>query len=456
MTRAELRILSGPHLGAALELPEGVYLVGSADEADLILAADDTVAGRHLELTVRAGPTVSARPLEGEAALAGRPLPPEGGLIPPGEALSLGFTALAWRPKGESWGAITLAPLEFAGLARADADEKEEAPASAPAAEAGLDEPPAEAASDRPAEEPAAGCWTLWLGLAILVLLLGGLLLGGLGEGLDQTSAAERLNALFAQNGVEGVRAEPGPEALVIRGQAADDGEMALIARLAAAQPYRVRLEVRILADRLRAVRETMNNRGFFPEVGVLPDGRLRLAVYMRDAQVEDQVFEDLEKDIKGLAEAERRVVHAPEIAPALTRELRLAGLDRVAPVFLEGRVRLPFQPTAEERRRLNLALEKVRQAAGAPLAVQLASAAVLEASSETGTPASSAAPTESRLEVMSVNLGPLPFITLRDGQKFFIGGVLPGGAALAGIAADHLELTLGDKTTIHPLEDQP
>jgi len=459
MTGVELRVLSGPHLGAALELPEGLYLVGSADEADLILAGDDTLAGRHLELTVRPGPEVAVRPLEGEAALAGRPLPPEGGLWAPGEALSLGFTALAWRPKGESWGTITLAPLEFAGLVRPEQPEAVEEK-EADSADTGPPGPPAEEpAADGPWSRwgKSGGGWGLWLGLALLVLLLGGLLLGDWSESRNLAAAVERLNALFTQNGVAGARAEAGEDALVIRGLAVDDGEMDLIARLAAAQPFKVRLEVRILADRLRAVRETMNNRGFFPEVRLLPDGRLRLAVYMKDAQVEDRAFEDLERDLQGLAEAERRVVHAPEIQPTLARELQLAGLGRVAPVFMDGRVSLPFQPSAEERRRLNQALEKVREAIGAPLAVQLASeggerplGAVLE-----GAPPDPAG-AEDRLEIMSVNLGPLPFITLRDGQKYFVGGVLPNGATLAGIAADRLELAVGDEITVHPLEEQP
>jgi type III secretion system YscD/HrpQ family protein len=289
--------------------------------------------------------------------------------------------------------------------------------------------------------------------VVILLLLLGLLTLGQWGEGLTRRDAAEKLNAHLAREGLAGVRAELAEGTLILKGLAADDRELARIAGLAAAQPYPVKMEVRVLDDRLRAVRETMNSKGFFPEVGLDREGRLEIAVYMKDALVEDRAFYMLDDDLRGLAQAVRRVVHARELRPVLERELRRIGLERVKPDYQDGLVKLPLTPDPEERRRLGEALENVRQELGAPLVFQMADGRTERAATALAPELSPAEDSGlDNLAVMSVTQGPLPFITLSDGQKFFIGAVLPNGATLVGLGDGKLEMALGDTIIIQTL----
>jgi hypothetical protein len=107
----ELRVLSGPSLGAVIELGPGTYVIGSDGGCDLVLAADASVAGRHLELRVRevgGVPDVWARPPEGGIVINGVETAQEGAALPKKAVLGAGFTALAWQVPGESWGKITL------------------------------------------------------------------------------------------------------------------------------------------------------------------------------------------------------------------------------------------------------------------------------------------------------------------------------------------------------------
>ena len=46
-----LRIFSGLHIGAEIELIEGIYVIGTDDSCDLILN-DSTLKGRHAALRV--------------------------------------------------------------------------------------------------------------------------------------------------------------------------------------------------------------------------------------------------------------------------------------------------------------------------------------------------------------------------------------------------------------------
>jgi hypothetical protein len=121
----EWRVVAGPNLGAALALGPGRWVVGSGDEADVILA-DDSLPPAHLELDVSADGdgALAARavPLEGAARLDGEPVPKEGLPVGPGQALALGLTALAYRESGADWAGMELVPLAYArALALAEA-----------------------------------------------------------------------------------------------------------------------------------------------------------------------------------------------------------------------------------------------------------------------------------------------------------------------------------------------
>ncbi len=50
-------------------------------------------------------------------------------------------------------------------------------------------------------------------------------------------------------------------------------------------------------------------------------------------------------------------------------------------------------------------------------------------------------------LSIVSITLKPIPFVSMKDGQKFFTGGKLPGGYVIKSIATDHLVLERQGKT---------
>ena len=147
-TLAELRILSGPAAGASMELGAGEYRLGSAEDNDIVLLADKSLAAQHLRLIVRENPAleggvdVQAIPLA-RATMGGGELPQTGVNLPAGELLALGLTALAWRPPEALWPPLTLVPLEFAQ--RLLGERQDTAPAANPP-------PDAPSSPDRPDE----------------------------------------------------------------------------------------------------------------------------------------------------------------------------------------------------------------------------------------------------------------------------------------------------------------
>ncbi|MDR0441294.1 MAG: type III secretion system inner membrane ring subunit SctD [Candidatus Accumulibacter sp.] len=538
----ELRILSGPSLGAAIELAGGVYTVGADDACDLVLAADSSVAGRHLELRIQMlsegqPPEVFARPLEGEIAINGTAVPDSGAPLGNGEVLGLGFTALAWQPIGGAWGRITLAPLEFARLVSSRAAEENPETENAESAESaqektkGTEEarsaeatPPSsappetvESGAGRESGPPPvprrgslfrAGVTMLVSAALIFALILAWLALSReipdlpppmdaaarqlqevLGKGIpglppSPDAAARQLREALETEGFRGIRVKTGvSRALVLRGTVENDRELRRMLKLAADLPFRVHVgEVRVGSDLLRVTRETLNAHGFFPEVRYRDAGDdLDLALYLKDRMVETGMMASLAPDLPKLDAASRKVAYARDVEPVLLRELSRLGLEGKDAVYLAGKVILPFRLDFKARRELDAALAAVRESLGVPVFFQVTEtmdalpgqktivlpaerpddaapmAADGPAGGENAADKVPAAPVGlGGLEVMSVTVGEIPFVTMRDQQKFFPGAVLPGGAVLVSIHADHLVLQDGGETITYPLKEKP
>jgi type III secretion protein D len=509
VARVELRMLSGAAVGAALELGEGEYLIGSDAECDVALAAENSLAGKHARLEVRAAKdklSVWVHPQGGVARLNGLDLPAEGAELPAGEVLSLGFVAMAWRRAGEVWDAVSFVPLEYARAVLG-----QEAPVPAPGEEAkGADVPlPADAEAEEAADaekveaKTEAGAkarrhpvWTAlrWFSWAVAILLLSSVATWLARDYLEEPSitvTVGELNARLRAAGFGAVRASANdasdPGAITLSGVVDNDERLRGVLRLAAELPLRTRVEVRVAEDVLRMVRETLNTHGFFPAVRYVDadrsDGRLALTLYLKDGFVEARMLA-LSQDAPRLVNAERRVIDAKTLSPVLSRELQAIGLADDQVEYLPGSVALPYRLTAAQQSALDAALNRVRKSLDAPVMFEMrgsrppavTASATASASDSAGGAADgglpggdAAAPSSATagaaagspgdpwggLRVSGVTVGEIPFVTTSDGQKFFPGAVLPNGAVLVGIALDALRIQNGGEMQIHPLKEE-
>lgn len=97
MDGVTLRIFSGLHTGAEIELTEGVYVIGADDSCDLILS-DSSLSARHAALHVlfpEGSAQVTAEPLDGAVILSGDAVPGEERL-PARYPFMLGQVIFAW------------------------------------------------------------------------------------------------------------------------------------------------------------------------------------------------------------------------------------------------------------------------------------------------------------------------------------------------------------------------
>lgn len=190
-----LKILSGPHKGAEMELTPGDWTMGSSSACDLVLS-DQGVMEEHLLLRVEEDASIVLHPLHGAAVLLdGAPLPEEGASLLPYVVFSLGETQACTGPVKEAWPEISLPVPVQLSISEVGKEDGSSAGDSAEAASALPDPPPAPLEI---APEPFASTtaprpqrWKTWASLACVAVLLMALMTGTSGLGLFAPSTPE-------------------------------------------------------------------------------------------------------------------------------------------------------------------------------------------------------------------------------------------------------------------------
>lgn len=100
-----LKVLSGPHQGAEVLLGAGVYTIGSSEEADVILT-DISFLPEHFKLIFNP-PNVQLELLAGDVFLQGKRVKTSGVIVPFFQFLTIGSTHIVLGPAGEGWPLIT-------------------------------------------------------------------------------------------------------------------------------------------------------------------------------------------------------------------------------------------------------------------------------------------------------------------------------------------------------------
>ena len=123
MASVILRILSGAHLGAEIELTPGTWVIGRDDSCDIILT-DSSIAARHAALRITDAGVLEFDPLDG-TILTALEEAPEDGMLVAGRIYRLGGVLFAWGvadSRDEFWNEVERSLAELSALgARAEA-----------------------------------------------------------------------------------------------------------------------------------------------------------------------------------------------------------------------------------------------------------------------------------------------------------------------------------------------
>lgn len=493
MNGVTLRVFSGIHLGAEIELEDGAYVMGSDDSCDLIFG-DSSLVARHAVLRVSSsekGPQVTVEPLDGPVTLNGEALQQEQPVLPR-RPFSLGQVLFAWTETASAGNAawqevedvIARAhrPVEAPAPDNARAAATTSAAAAPDANNAGTPDEAAplsmeEASPAEEASEPPrrSGRFLRKAGVALAVVLLG--LLSLTWKGSDGgLSPEERVRALLDEAGYHNLTVVGTENGVTVTGRIASDRERGRLLRLAQFLQFPVYLDVTVRSDAADAVRASFNTLGLYPDVTELPPSAhpgLLVKGYIKNGVLEEQALSEAVRNVPDLQTSPstgkpklalfRDIRHETDVQILLAPALISAGLETVKTEYLPGRIVLHGAFTPQTRSSLEKTVAAVQERLGVPVRFDIVN------DSETLQPAKSdniyareeprrsapAAPEQHEatgFSVTSVSMGALKFITLAGGERVFEGGDLPGGYRLESISVDALTLSRNNQTITYPL----
>jgi len=484
MEAAVLRIFSGLHQGAEIELTEGVYVIGTDDSCDLILS-DSSLKARHAALRVSCESgkiDFSVEPLDGNVSLNGTAILDErsiASLVP----FQLGLLVAAWLPADtldmpERWNEVEKRltakdaprnvtavsepiPLDNgAGTEEATALEREGENPSLAAGEAQAD-------SVKPKSKRGRD-----LCIIASMLLVGALCFSWNAPSADPTPA-QIMRSLLDEAGYHKLNIVPGDRSITVTGRIATDRERGRLLKLAQLLDFPVYLEVTVHSDAADAVRASFNSLGLWPEVTELPPSSrpgVRVRGYIRNGFIEEMALSTTKRNVPSLhssaggkpeLELFCEICHEDEVEAQLAPALMAAGLDDIQKVYLPGRIELRGTLTPQSKAALVEAAESVEKKLGVPIPFDIINEAeelrpkaniYTNQGQHAMQKENTSAPSSASFKVVSVSMGAMKFITLETGERVFEGGELPGGHILEHIDVEALTLKKNGKSINYPL----
>ncbi len=425
MRSVAVRVFSGLHLGAELEMNEGTYVIGTDESCDIILS-DSVLAGRHAAFHVRLNgtePSVEIEPLDGSVFSGGQALK-ERTQLPQAKPFRLASVIMAWAPSSSDadiWNSVE----EFLAAENAangpsvpvqngadvqeqasDAHGEEETSGSGPAPEtdaaapenpagAGGTDSSSPAAAEElaldPPEEKRGGCLQRvlkWLFLAVAIGLVAALCFSLKDKGPSE-DRVQTVRKLLDEAGYKKLSVTDAINSVSVSGRIASDSERGRILKLAQFLPFPVYLNLTVRSDAADAVQASYNAMGLYPEVSELPPAnRMSLFVrgYIRDGVLEEKALaaarhnlpavwtEGREKQQK--IEIYSEIRHQEDVALLLGPALAASGLHNAVQVkYMPGRVLISGALTTGMRNTLSSIASDIQQKLGVPVPIDIVNA---------------------------------------------------------------------------------
>lgn len=456
LNSCKFRIYQGPQNGAQFELSEGEYILGSGDEADLIFS-DEKMAPMHASLSIDKNCNVTITPKDGECYFNDE-LIKEPTSLTSGIFCKLGSTILAVKGDGKwpDYDAYMEQKLQaFEASLKHREEINDEIPAEGKNEVVGNDNISYERKSFLISKS-----LSLFLALLLILLLLA--LIAGPGffrENPQDADFSAVQKVLEAGDYDIDLKAEQG--ALALYGSVPSQERLTELLNSLPEITSSLVMHLEIRDAYLLGIERTLKIMGFDAHLSYKDNRSLEVSAYMKDPYVEARVLTALANQYHH--DFKSHIAYAEQIEPLLNKKLQQESLDFLKFNFTEGAIFYNGDLTLQERVRLasikkdlseslNIPLEFYSTKEIAKAAIETISADLKEANTETVlSPAEIPEKTNSDKEplviddIMGVTVEPLRFITLRNGHKYFEGGLLPSGYTISKIDIHKIEVKKGD-----------
>lgn len=469
-----IRIFSGNHIGAEISVRPGKYIFGSDDTCDFILS-DAGINAHHFSLEISADEskdtaqniTVKITPLEGKLSVNEQEIQEEC-LWEKEQLLSAQGILLAWTDKDME---LLIQKSKISMLPQS----KENAPAATEEKNAninGTDNTVTEItdnnivteeenSENNSVQQPdTAPKKKKFLGIFISVLAVLVLTVTFTPIENSELNDVKNIENLLKQNGFQTIQAIVSEKGIIWQGVLENDEERSKLHSLAQSMHFPVYLDIMVKSDIAKTFKNIFAIKKLYPTVRTAGNSNIFLGYYVKDKLYEQIAMNTLKEMLPHYEEIQQnltvKTIYANELAKILDSKKQLYSLEKLDPAYEEGRLVFGSMYTQEEQNQVKAIMSDINAELGFTVPYQFITAEIQQEnrriSPKSGPVSSPAQKTQQDFTVTSVNMGAIPFITLNNNEKIFIGGLLPNGGTLEKITLRELTINHNGSITIYPL----
>ena len=453
MSQLEFRFLSGDNIGSVIRLPIGSYTLGNTDSCD-ILSEEHLKEEVAVEIKITEQLDVLVSAVAGNIFIDKKKLT-ETENLKAGAILLLGMTAVTYRLDDSDWPLITAkdllidSSLELAEDKLSDRDNSEINESESSSNEIDTDENNGNISETETIEKKKVTPIKIAvvIGTFLVALILLGMLI--FGQSLtDSTEKQELLNIRksLSDNGFTLVKAEYKNEMYVISGLVEDDEALEKLEQILPDSSH----SMLVLVDKISFIAQSVRN-AFKPyAIHVTPvfdDGVFRLYGYIRDPYLSNEVTQKVLANLPKSVKIEPHFIYKDEMRTILDKAG--SGDYQVKYYFKDGEIVYEGRFTREQSVSFLQTKKKSSEMVGGDvhfIDISTLSEGEIElqkkkknTQNNSGEDELVSVSKDPKDDISGVTMDPMKFITMKNGDKIFEGGLLPDGSTLVRIDSKSL-----------------
>lgn len=472
-----LHIFSGYHIGAELCLHQGKYIFGSDDACDFILS-DNSIADKHFVLEIIAKPLtlaegseqeyeVKVTPLDGKTELNHAQIQEET-VWEQGTVLSADEVTFAWAKDNMPeliqtiYHSLYQNPGQNPAQPNQQAQQKTEAEQNRESAKpdakndniVGINKVTEKQSLQQKLKSPKN-----LLVIFLAVLTLSALIFTFTPLGKQELKDTQAMQKMLTEQGFSQIEVLTTDKGIRWQGIIENDSEQAKLYSLAQSMHFPVYLELIVKDDVIRTFKQIMGLEDIYPTVTIDKDN-IFIGYYVKDALFQQIAEKELAEMFPRYGDIEEKItekiIFEPELKEKLLAMQEKYPLVKLDPAFDKGKLLFRANYSRQEKEEIKTAIAELEEDLGFKIKYDF-----MEVTApHKGKPLqkqdaqNTAEPKTNTMNftVTSVNVDAIPFITLGNNEKIFIGGVLPNGGILEGIGLTELTINNNGTLTIYPL----
>ena len=453
MSQLEFRFLSGDNIGSVIRLPIGSYTLGNTDSCD-ILSEEHLKEEVAVEIKITEQLDVLVSAVAGNIFIDKKKLT-ETENLKAGAILLLGMTAVTYRLDDSDWPLITAkdllidSSLELAEDKSSDRDNSEINESESSSNEIDTDENNGNISETETIEKKKVTPIKIAvvIGTFLVALILLGMLI--FGQSLtDSTEKQELVNIRksLSDNGFTLVKAEYKNEMYVISGLVEDDEALEKLEQILPDSSH----SMLVLVDKISFIAQSVRN-AFKPyAIHVTPvfdDGVFRLYGYIRDPYLSNEVTQKVLANLPKSVKIEPHFIYKDEMRTILDKAGSGDYQDKY--YFKDGEIVYEGRFTREQSVSFLQTKKKSSEMVGGDvhfIDISTLSEGEIELLSmgkntqnNSGEDELVSVSKDPKDDISGVTMDPMKFITMKNGDKIFEGGLLPDGSTLVRIDSKSL-----------------